>query len=418
MNQQKTYNTVAELVETVTKAMEQDGITSEYIEQLSQTWKALDMYLSESGLAFTKEKALNFLSERYGIPGDKKFAKLRPIDKRRKRAVFILIHCAEDRSIYRQKTYWPCTFHDAFESPFLSFIDERKKQGLALSTINRDISTLNYFSEYLRISGSNNLDAINHAVIQDFMKWLALQKNLPTLKSVTASLRALLKYLHGNEYLSQDYSSSVLTVRCRKTVPSVYSADEIARMLESFNQSSAVGIRNYAMVLMAVRLGMRASDICALEFSNIHWSRNTIEFITEKTGKSAVLPLTADVGNAIIKYLKDVRPSAQSPHIFLRMQAPYVKLNPAAMHSIVTKAFRDSGIIANPGRRHGPHALRASLATEMLEKDVPLAVISETLSHSSTDTTKIYLKVDMSHLRRIALDVPPLEGVWLGGVRI
>ena len=71
MNQQKTYNTVAELVETVTKAMEQDGITSEYIEQLSQTWKALDMYLSESGLAFTKEKALNFLSERYGIPGDK-----------------------------------------------------------------------------------------------------------------------------------------------------------------------------------------------------------------------------------------------------------------------------------------------------------------------------------------------------------
>ena len=250
------------------------------------------------------------------------------------------------------------------------------------------------------------------------MKWLALQKNLPTLKSVTTSLRALLKYLHGNEYLSQDYSSSVLTVRCRKTVPSVYSADEIARMLESFNQSSAVGIRNYAMVLMAVRLGMRASDICALEFSNIHWSRNTIEFITEKTGKAAVLPLTADVGNAIIKYLKDVRPSAQSPHIFLRMQAPYVKLNPAAMHSIVTKAFRDAGIIANPGRRHGPHALRASLATEMLEKDVPLPVISETLSHSSTDTTKIYLKVDMSHLRRIALDVPPLEGVWLGGVRI
>lgn len=189
-------------------------------------------------------------------------------------------------------------------------------------------------------------------------------------------------------------------------------------MLNSFNQSSAVGVRNYAMVLMAVRLGMRASDICSIEFKNIHWDRNTIEFVTEKTGKATVLPLTADVGNAIIKYLKDVRPDSQSTHIFLRMQAPYVKLNPAAMHSIVTKAFRDAGIVAKAGRRHGPHALRASLATEMLEKEIPLPVISETLSHSNTDTTKIYLKVDMRHLRRIALDVPPLEGVWMGGVRI
>lgn len=84
----------------------------------------------------------------------------------------------------------------------------------------------------------------------------------------------------------------------------------------------------------------------------------------------------------------------------------------------MTKAFRDAGIVINSGRRHGPHALRASLATAMLEKEIPLPIISETLSHSSTDTTKIYLKVDMTHLRRIALNVPPLKGVWMGGVRI
>ena len=418
MNQQKTYNTVAELVETVIQAMEQDGITSVYIDQLSHTWKALDMYLSESGLIFTRENALTFLSEGYDITENKKFADLRSIDKRRKRAVFILIHCSEDKSIYRQKTYWPCAFHDAFESPFLCFIDERKKHDLALATINRDISTLNYFSKYLGISGATGLDAITPAVIQGFMKWLASQKNLPTLKSATASLRALLKYLNRSGYLPQDYSPAVLTVRCRKTIPSVYNADEIARMLESFDQSSAVAVRNYAMVLMAVRLGMRASDICSLEFQDIHWDRNTIEFITEKTGKATVLPLTADVGNAVIKYLKDVRPASKSPHVFLRMQAPYVRLNPAAMHNIVTRAFREAGIIVNSGRRHGPYALRASLATGMLEKNVPLPVIAETLSHSSTDTTKIYLKVDMPHLRRIALDVPPLNGVWMGGVRI
>lgn len=84
----------------------------------------------------------------------------------------------------------------------------------------------------------------------------------------------------------------------------------------------------------------------------------------------------------------------------------------------MTKAFRDADIAVNPGRKHGPHALRASLATAMLENEVPLPVISETLSHSNTDTTQIYLKVDMHHLRKLALEVPDLTGVWMGGVRI
>lgn len=416
MNQQQL--TVTELAKTVTQAMKEDGITPEYLNQLSHTWNALDKYLSDHSLTFNKENALDFLSESYGITPNKKFANLRSIDKRRKRAVYVLIHCAEGNSLYRKKTYWPCNFNDWCAPLFFRFIEERKANDYALSTINRDIYTLNYFSEYLRISGINDLKTITPATIQDFMKWLSLQKNLPTLKSATASLRALLRYLYQNGELPQDYSSSVLTVRCRKTVPSVYSADEIEKMLMSFNQSSAVGVRNYAMVLMAVRLGMRASDICSIEFQNFHWDRNTIEFVTEKTGRATVLPLTADVGNAIIKYLKEVRPDSESTHIFLRMQAPYEKLNPAALHPIVTKAFRDAGIVINSGRRHGPHALRASLATAMLEKEIPLPIISETLSHSSTDTTKIYLKVDMTHLRRIALNVPPLKGVWMGGVRI
>ena len=128
--------------------------------------------------------------------------------------------------------------------------------------------------------------------------------------------------------------------------------------------------------------------------------------------------MTADVGNAIIKYLKEVRPNVKDDYVFLRMQAPFCKLNPAALHSIVTKAFRDADIIVNPGRKHGSHALRASLATAMLENEVPLPVISETLSHSNTDTTQIYLKVDMHHLRKLALEVPDLTGVWMGGVRI
>lgn len=329
-----------------------------------------------------------------------------------------MLYCADGKSVYREKTYWPCSFHDAYALPFYEFLNERKSQDLALSTINRDIYTLNHFSKYLQESRISKISDISPAIVQGFMKWLAEQKNLPTLKSVSASMRVLLRYLYQNGHTSEDYSPVVLSVRCRKVVPSVYQTDEIEKMLVSFNQSSAIGIRNYAMVLMAARLGIRASDICALEFKNIHWERNTIEFVTVKTGKPAVLPLPADVGNAIIRYIKDVRPNSEDYHIFLRMQAPFKKLNPASLHMIVTNAFRDAGITARPGRCHGPHALRASLATSMLEKEIPLPVISEVLSHSDTDTTKMYLKVDMHHLRKIALEVPGLTGVWMGGVRI
>ena len=390
--------TLTELIETASQSLKADGITVEYIKQLSCTWNSLERYLATHNLPFNKENCTIFLEEMYGISSKQNYANLRAIDKRRKRAICILVNCADGLSLYRKKTYWTFNFSESYETIFSDFIDERKSCNLALATINRDIYTLNHFSE--------------------FMKWLSISKNLPTLKSATSTMRQLLRFLYRKEILPGDYSSAVPTVKCRKTVPSVYGKDEIEAMLNSFNRASAVGTRNYAMVLIAVRLGMRSSDICGLELKNIHWEKNTIEFITKKTGEFTILPLTADVGNAIIKYLKEIRPNVKDEHVFLKMQAPYTKLSSVSLHYMVTKAFRDANVVVASGKRHGPHALRASLATAMLENEVPLPVISETLSHSNTDTTKIYLKIDMHHLRKLALEVPDLTGVWMGGVRI
>ena len=410
--------TIDELINQAKQAMEGDGLKQDYITQVSYTWWRLKDYLSDNGIPFSRESALCFLENHYGIKSGNNFAHLRPIDKRRSRAVHILINCAEDGKITKEKSFWPCMFHEPFAVVFNQFLSERKSGSYALSTINRDIYTLNHLSKYLYESKIGHLADIDASSIMGFMKWLSASKNLPTVKSASSSLRLLLKYLYVNKYVEKDLSTCVQTVRVRKVIPSVYGTGEIETMLDSFNRFSALGIRNYAMVLIAVRLGMRASDICGLKFSAIHWDKSTIEFITRKTGKHTVLPLPADVGNAIIKYLKDCRPNVDDNHVFLQMQAPHHVLKPASLHTIVTKAFRDAGIVINSGRRHGPHALRASLATAMLEKKVPLPVISETLSHSITDTTKIYLKVDIYHLRPLALEVPGIEGIWMGGIRL
>jgi len=408
---------IDDLIIQATQAMEGDGYRHDYVQQLSCVWKRLKVYLSDNNLPFGRESSLRFLTEQYGIGQGNDSTRPRPINKRRRRAVHILLNCAEDGRTRIEKTYWLCAFNEQFVTVFNRFLNERKAGKFALKTINRDISTLNLLSKYLNEAGAISIDSIDASMIMGFMKWLSASKNLPTMKSASASIRLLLKYLHINRYLEKDFSVCVQPVKVRKTIPSVYSADEINKMLESFSCASMVGTRNYAMVLIATRLGMRASDICGLKFDEIHWDRNTIEFTTKKTGKHTVLPLPADVGNAIIKYLRDVRPNIEGEYVFLRMQTPHSVLKPAALHAIVTKAFRYAGIVINPGRRHGPHALRASLATEMLKGNVPLPVISETLSHSTTDATRIYLKVDIPSLRKLALEVPGLEGVWMGGVR-
>lgn len=155
---------------------------------------------------------------------------------------------------------------------------------------------------------------------------------------------------------------------------------------------------------------MRAGDICSLSFKNLKWEHNEIELIQEKTQEKILLPLLPEVGSAIIDYLKYGRPITESATIFLRHTCPITPLTPPTLHSIVSQYLRLAGIKVPDGKKHGPHALRHSLASALLEENTPLPIISEVLGHTTTNTTSIYLKIDVNHLRRCALDVP--EFAW------
>ncbi|MDP3487617.1 MAG: site-specific integrase [Bacillota bacterium] len=304
-----------------------------------------------------------------------------------------------------------------FEQAFSEFLDSRIIENLSLSTINRDIGCLNKLSNYLENIDVKAIDELESTHLVGFVKSMSRSRQLPSLCGLVSSLRLVLSYLHINQYLTVDLSKHVPKVKAKPDgIPSVYSEDEVERMLGIIDRASPKGKRDYAMCLLAARLGMRASDICELTFVNLKWQRSTIEFFVKKTGKSAVLPLLDEVGESLIEYLRHGRPESTDNHVFLRLQKPYGKLLPSVLHSIVAQSFRGAGISLLPGRRQGPHSLRASLASAMLNKNTPLPVISEALTHSNTDTTLVYLKIDISHLRNYALDVPPLANVWMGGV--
>ena len=170
----------------------------------------------------------------------------------------------------------------------------------------------------------------------------------------------------------------------------------------SVNQSTSVGKRDYAMLLLATRLGLRSSDIAGLQFSNLDWDRNIIRLIQYKTKREIELPLLKDVGEAIINYVKYGRPSSSSKQIFLSSLAPYNPVNGAVVSLSVRKIISHSKIDTTD-RKKGPHAMRHTLASQLLRNGVSLPVISETLGHKSTQTTMSYLRIDIDGLMKCTL---------------
>jgi integrase len=168
---------------------------------------------------------------------------------------------------------------------------------------------------------------------------------------------------------------------------------------------SPVGKRDYAIILLVTRLGLRTIDIKHLKLNNLKWQDNRIELIQSKTAAVLNLPLLPDVGWAIIDYLKNGRPKVESPYLFLRHLAPLEPFSDEdRLHQIVVKYMRLAKIPISPQKKKGMHSLRHTLASRLLAENTPLPVISDILGHISSDSTAVYLKVDVSTLRECALN--------------
>lgn len=237
------------------------------------------------------------------------------------------------------------------------------------------------------------------------------------LKSVTGEryskilpIKNFLRHLYAEGILNEDLSQSLEHISRTRVVPvlSYFEKDEIAAMEVSIERTSAVGKRDYAIVLLGSRMGLRRSDICSIEFSNIDWDRNEIRIIQCKTGKPLTLPLTKEVGEALVDYIVNGRPKSPSPKVFLTQSVPYRPIKADTVTRIVGNCMTAAGIDLR-GRHHGAHSLRHSLASQMLMDKTPLHVISSVLGHTTTESTMAYLAVDMDMLLRCSMDVTPVS---------
>ena len=282
---------------------------------------------------------------------------------------------------------------------FLSKLRSARRSELTIIEHRRMLS---YFIEGLLLKSINKIEEITESEVIDFIDSAQHCKD----KHYNTT-RLFFRYLYEEKYINIniEYVLGRNNYPKQEKIPSVYDPEEIKQIERSVDQASAVGKRDYAILLLTTRLGLRASDICALRFSDIDWDKNLIRLTQYKTKREIELPLLIDIGEAIINYLRYGRPVSDSSLVFLSAAAPYRSLTHISLNGIVSRIIKASGVnISN--RKFGPHAMRHTLASQLLSNGTPLPVISETLGHEKTQTTMNYLRVDLKNLMKCSLDVP------------
>ena len=402
------YKSLDKIADELISFLEQIGFHPYHIQNYRRHVKRIRHFMNEQGLInYTANESDIFIRQ---IIGCGEYKNLSLNDKEAIRCANILIEYQLTGMIsYRIKPNREL-LHDAIGNNIQSYLDYRKSIGISPDTLHDNRLYLGRFQKYLDSVKRCDFAELTQQDILGFIKSISYSTKA-TVHCTLCTLRGFLRYLHSEGILAIDWSYQVPKDNYRKEakLPTTYTKEEVDRMLKAVDRGNPKGKRDYAMMLLASRLGLRASDICGLKFENLLWSQNLIVLIQEKTKRRIELPLLTEVGNAIIDYLKYGRPVSDLSYVFLHANHGYLKLQEPTLHSIVCYYMRLAGIENIDNKKHGPHALRHSLAGFLLEKKTPLPVISEVLGHTNTESTKTYIRIDMASLRQCALEVPPLS---------
>jgi integrase/recombinase XerD len=299
----------------------------------------------------------------------------------------------------------PVTPADEITKQYVAFL--RQDRGLAANSIAvYEPCARDFFTYRVTHAGGLALQTLDADTIRTFLVTRIANRSTESSRLLSVSLRSVLRFLFLRGETPRDLSSAVPMVRTyrQSTVPAVLSAEEVQRVLATPDRSTVRGRRDAAILLLLARLGLRASEIVFLELGDLHWRVGEI-VIRGKGPRRDHVPLLADVGDAIARYLQHGRGPSVSRRVFLRVIPPRVGLaRPCTIDHIVRLAFHRAGVPLR--RRHVAHLFRHSLATRMIRHGASLPEIAEVLRHRSQNTTGIYAKVSLDALRGVARPWP------------
>ena len=393
---------VKELVENLFLILEKKQYSHGYIRTAHRIYQHLVNYCQENNMQyFSTELAQKFLKDCYNVqPGT--------VERRtsyQHRAMDMLLDFQNFGTIMvkrRLNRQFPIQFEDTAKA----YLSHMEKNYARPNTITSHRNSLFKFTDFL---DSRGIDSVTNISLDDanmYIKTILCNYSHHVSRLHMGIMKKFLRYLFESDNIRDDISSKLITMRFSNTLvnlPTTFTQEEINKMLSCVDRKSPMGKRDYAILMLAAKLGLRTSDIRNLTPQNIDWEKHEIRITQIKTGEPLILPLPTDVGWAIIDYLKNARPQVDEKRIFLQIIAPYDVLQ--NLDNVLIRYMRRAGISYKRLKHHGLHTLRHSLATHMLEQQIPITTIQSVLGHVNAQTTMRYTAIDVNQLKQCALEV-------------
>jgi site-specific recombinase XerD len=366
-----------------------------------RVWDRFGEYCAESGGRHPDREAADRFCAAAGAAGVEQWQVFY------RRAVGCLFDAAETGRFALRAGRGRIPVPEVFTAEFEAYASSLAGRGLAEATLRAKAGMLRRFLAFLAGLGVEKMTALSVVEVSAYVRSLA-----PMAASSRAGqlyfLREYLRFAvreHGADPALGAMFPVIVTDK-DAVLPSVYRPGEVAGALAEAGNRSESPLRDRAVMLHASLLGLRSGDIKGLRFDQIDWANRRLSLVQHKTGRRLDLPLLDECALAIVDYWKNERPEVNDPQVFLRHRAPHQ--SPVAgnhFHQVVAGCFARAGIEVS-GRHRGLHALRHSAAVGMLESGAPYPVIGAVLGHAEANTTRRYLRVDVAHLRPLALEVP------------
>lgn len=286
---------------------------------------------------------------------------------------------------------------------YTSYSKYIKKLDISNDTQKWRLKHLRGFLKYL----DDKKISIENIVPTDVYNYILTLDGLSdrTIEHRTVCVRIFLNYLNERKKTKISGNDVLPKIKCKKESKLVnyYTDEEIAKIINTIDNKTDVGKRDLAIILLFAKLALRPRDVRDLKFENIKWDENKIVLTQSKTSWMLVLPIDDDIRYSLIDYIKNVRPKSELKNIFLKNEKEI--FNDHFFYNVVDRAILNTDIELN-GRKHGPYIFRHSRAKSLLDDGNSLNSISNVLGHTTTASTKVYLKIDFKELKKISLEVP------------
>lgn len=286
----------------------------------------------------------------------------------------------------------------------------RQERGLSSRTIIIYRPAIHRFLREACPTGVSDLGKIKQKDVIRYIERHAWDWSPATGRAMCCALRSFLRYLYYSGLNPHDLAGCVPSIKRWRlaSLPTYITFEQVQKVLDSCDRTTALGRRDYAILLMLARLGLRANEVVTLTLDDFDWRSGTV-LVRAKGRQQVRMPLPPDVGAAIATYLRDDRPITPCRRLFLRTLAPHVGFASGSAITMIARTALERAGVSGCAHR-GAHLFRHSLATELLRSGATLSTIGQLLRHQSHDTTRIYAKVDIEGLRTLGLP-------WPGGMQ-